>query len=67
MTTLWLHEALHKLALWHQAERNMSSTSCWEDERNLKDTFFCLQIARMRITLTETLLHSWQEDDVGPL
>ena len=65
-TVLGLHEALHKLAIWHQAARiariarNMSSTSCWEDERNFKRTFFCLQIAPMRTTLTQTLLHSWQ-------
>ena len=62
-TVLGLHEALHKLAIWHQAARiarNMSSTSCWEDERNFKRTFFCLQIAPMRTTLTQTLVHSCQ-------
>ena len=38
----------------------MSSTSCWEDERNVKHTLFCLQIAPMRITLSHTPLHSWK-------
>ena len=49
---LGLHEALHKLAIWHQAARiarNMSSPSCWEDETNFKRNFSACK------------LHQWEQ------